>query len=81
MLRVIAAFVKEVVVSGRCSVHVGYYVSLLVVAMEYSKAIARVCGGANEVIALNTVRSSCFRRIFRFYFVISYHASYSRQPH
>ena len=33
---------------GRCSVHVGYCVSQVVVFMMCSRGIVRVCGGVNE---------------------------------
>jgi len=52
MRRVVAVFVKEVVVSGRCSVRVGCCVSLLLVVMECSTGIVRVCGGLNEDVAI-----------------------------
>jgi len=43
---------REVRDFGRCSVHVGYYVSLLVVITESNTGIVRVRGGVNEVVAI-----------------------------
>ena len=46
---------------GRRSVRVGYYVSLLVVAMKCGRGVTRAYRGANEGVAMNAACSSCFR--------------------
>ena len=52
MRRVIADFVEEVVVSGRCSVHVRYCILLFIVDVKCSNGIARAYGGVNEAVAI-----------------------------
>ena len=47
---------------GRCFVRVRYYVSQVVVDMECGDRVVRAYRGANEDVAMNTVRSSCFRQ-------------------
>ena len=47
-----AAFDEKVVVSGRCSVRVGYYVSQVAVAMACRKWIMMVCGRVNEDVTI-----------------------------
>ena len=38
--------------SGRCSVRVSYFVSQVVVDIECSTSIVRVCGGVNEGVSI-----------------------------
>ena len=52
MRRLVAVFVEEVAFLGRCSVCVGYCVLQVVVDMEYSRGVVRVCGGVNDVVAI-----------------------------
>ena len=52
MWRVVAICVERFVVSGRCSVHVGCCVSLLVVVIECIRGIMRACGEVNEAVAI-----------------------------
>ena len=51
MRRVVAAFVREVA-KRRYSVRVGYCVSQLIIVMECSTVIVRVCGGVNEDVSI-----------------------------
>ena len=50
--RVVAVFVEEGRVLGRCSVSVGYCVSLLATGMKCSNGIVRVCGGVDKGVAI-----------------------------
>ena len=43
---------REVRVLGRCSVHVGYSVSLLVVVMKCGEKVSKAYRGANEDVAI-----------------------------
>ena len=52
MRSVVAACVGEIVVLGRCSVRVRFSVLLLVVNIESSTMIARVCDGVNDDVAI-----------------------------
>jgi len=52
MNRVVAAFVKEVRVLGRCFVRVGCCVSQVFVVIECGTGIVRVCGGVDEDVAI-----------------------------
>ena len=49
---IVAVALREVAFLGRCFLRVCYCISLLVVDMKCSTGIVRVCGGVNEVVAI-----------------------------
>ena len=52
MERVVAVFVREVAFRGRCFALVGCCVLQVFVDIECSTGIVRVCGGVNDVVAI-----------------------------